>query len=169
MTQRGVQESCGLGFGCNAANGQKHCDQGAASDLLGQAANNAITYGLGLMIGFMVNGALFDHLGARHLFVMSAGLALFDMGLISADYDGDGDTDVLIANDGQPNFLFQNDGMERFTEVGLLSGFAYDAGGRVHASMGVDVSVDRLRQNLTLRYFASLRALRFNRNCPVFL
>lgn len=43
---------------------------------LGQAANNAITYGLGLMIGFMVNGALFDHLGARHLFVMSAGLAL---------------------------------------------------------------------------------------------
>ena len=43
---------------------------------LGQAANNAITYGLGLMIGFMVNGALFDQLGARHLFVMSAGLAL---------------------------------------------------------------------------------------------
>ena len=27
---------------------------------LGQAANNAITYGLGLMIGFLVNGALFD-------------------------------------------------------------------------------------------------------------
>jgi MFS transporter, PPP family, 3-phenylpropionic acid transporter len=43
---------------------------------LGQAANNAITYGLGLMIGFMLNGALFDHLGARHLFVISAGLAL---------------------------------------------------------------------------------------------
>lgn len=43
---------------------------------LGQAANNAITYGLGLMIGFMVNGALFDHLGARPLFVISAGLAL---------------------------------------------------------------------------------------------
>jgi PPP family 3-phenylpropionic acid transporter len=43
---------------------------------LGQAANNAITYGLGLMIGFMVSGALFDQLGARPLFVMSAGLAL---------------------------------------------------------------------------------------------
>jgi len=43
---------------------------------LGQAANNAITYGLGLMIGFLINGALFDHLGARHLFVISAGLAL---------------------------------------------------------------------------------------------
>ncbi|MGD9331809.1 MAG: MFS transporter [Desulfobacterales bacterium] len=43
---------------------------------LGQAANNAITYGLGLMIGFMVNGALFDHLGAQKLFIISAVLAL---------------------------------------------------------------------------------------------
>ena len=60
------------------------------------------------------------------------------MGLISADYDDDGDVDVLIANDGQPNFLFQNDGTGRFQEAGLLSGFAYDGVGRVHASMGVD-------------------------------
>ncbi len=43
---------------------------------LGQAANNAITYGLGLMIGFLANGALFDHLGARNLFAISAVLAL---------------------------------------------------------------------------------------------
>jgi PPP family 3-phenylpropionic acid transporter len=43
---------------------------------LGQAANNAVTYGLGLMIGFLVNGALFDALGARHLFAASAVLAL---------------------------------------------------------------------------------------------
>lgn len=43
---------------------------------LGQAANNAITYGLGLMVGFMVNGALFDLLGARRLFAASAALAL---------------------------------------------------------------------------------------------
>ncbi len=43
---------------------------------LGQAANNAITYGLGLMVGFMVNGVLFDHLGAGKLFLFSAGLAL---------------------------------------------------------------------------------------------
>ncbi len=43
---------------------------------LGQAANNAVTYGLGLMVGFMVNGALFDALGARSLFAASAVLAL---------------------------------------------------------------------------------------------
>ncbi len=60
------------------------------------------------------------------------------MGLVSADYDADGDTDILIANDGLPNFLFQNDGTGKFTEVGLLSGFAYDATGRMHASMAVE-------------------------------
>jgi len=42
----------------------------------GQAANNAITYGLGLMVGFMVNGALFDIWGARNLFLTSGLLAL---------------------------------------------------------------------------------------------
>jgi hypothetical protein len=60
------------------------------------------------------------------------------MGMVCADYDEDGDTDVFVANDGQANFLFQNDGAGRFTESGLLSGFAYDMAGRVHASMGVD-------------------------------
>lgn len=43
---------------------------------LGQAANNAVTYGLGLMVGFMANGALFDGLGTRWLFGASAVLAL---------------------------------------------------------------------------------------------
>jgi MFS transporter, PPP family, 3-phenylpropionic acid transporter len=42
----------------------------------GQAANNAVTYGLGLMVGFMVNGALFDIWGARDLFLGSSLLAL---------------------------------------------------------------------------------------------
>jgi MFS transporter, PPP family, 3-phenylpropionic acid transporter len=42
----------------------------------GQAANNAVTYGLGLMVGFMVNGALFDAWGARNLFLASSFLAL---------------------------------------------------------------------------------------------
>lgn len=60
------------------------------------------------------------------------------MGMVCADYDSDGDTDVFVANDGQANFLFQNDGSGRFKEIGLLGGFAYDMNGKVHASMGVD-------------------------------
>ena len=60
------------------------------------------------------------------------------MGTVCADYDGDGDTDIFVANDGVANFLYQNNGAGQFQEVGLLSGFAYDMNGGVHASMGVD-------------------------------
>ena len=64
--------------------------------------------------------------------------AAASMGMVCADYDGDGDTDILVANDGMMNFLFQNQGDGTFHEVGLVSGFAYDMNGTVHASMGVD-------------------------------
>ena len=43
---------------------------------LGQALNNAVTYGFGLMVGFFLNGYLFEVLGARSLFLVSAGIAL---------------------------------------------------------------------------------------------
>ena len=39
------------------------------------------------------------------------------MGVIASDYDGDGDTDVFVANDERANSLFQNDGHGRFQEV----------------------------------------------------
>jgi len=42
----------------------------------GQAVNNAVTYGLGLMVGFLVSGWGYEHLGARGLFAASAGIAL---------------------------------------------------------------------------------------------
>ena len=60
------------------------------------------------------------------------------MGMVSADYDNDGDTDVFIANDMAENFLFRNDGRGHFSEVGLLSGVAFDLNGYPHGSMGVD-------------------------------
>lgn len=41
-----------------------------------QGVNNAVSYGLGLMIGFLVNGWLYDRYGSR-LFLMSAGISLF--------------------------------------------------------------------------------------------
>lgn len=60
------------------------------------------------------------------------------MGMICADYDEDGDTDIFVGNDLAPNFLFQNDGRGKFKEVGLLNGFAYDGTGTLHGSMGVE-------------------------------
>jgi MFS transporter, PPP family, 3-phenylpropionic acid transporter len=43
---------------------------------LGQAVNNAITYGLGLMVGFFINGYLFETLGVFKLFMISSLIAL---------------------------------------------------------------------------------------------
>jgi PPP family 3-phenylpropionic acid transporter len=43
---------------------------------LGQAVNNAVTYGLGLMVGFFINGYLFETLGTFRLFLISSFIAL---------------------------------------------------------------------------------------------
>jgi MFS transporter, PPP family, 3-phenylpropionic acid transporter len=43
---------------------------------LGQAVNNAVTYGLGLMVGFFLNGYLFETLGSFTLFRMSGFIAI---------------------------------------------------------------------------------------------
>jgi hypothetical protein len=71
----------------------------------------------------------------------SAGIAAHrgtGMGLIAADYDNDGDTDIVVGNDLGANFVFQNDGTGLFKEVGVASGLAYDALGNVHGTMGVE-------------------------------
>jgi len=60
------------------------------------------------------------------------------MGMVCADYDNDGDTDVLVGNDVAGNSVFQNDGAGRFEEVGLITGLAYDLSGSAQGTMGVD-------------------------------
>jgi hypothetical protein len=59
------------------------------------------------------------------------------MGTGCADYDNDGDTDIIVANDEWANFLFQNDGAGKFEEVGLISGIAYDLAGSAQSSMAI--------------------------------
>lgn len=60
------------------------------------------------------------------------------MGVVSADYDGDGRMDVFVTNDNEPNFLFHNLGNGKFEEVGLLAGVALMDSGKPVASMGAD-------------------------------
>jgi PPP family 3-phenylpropionic acid transporter len=45
------------------------------SKTLGQAVNNSLTYGLGLMIGFFISGALYEHFGGFSLFMFSTAVA----------------------------------------------------------------------------------------------
>jgi PPP family 3-phenylpropionic acid transporter len=42
----------------------------------GQAVNNAVTYGLGMTVGFLVNGIFYDTIGSSWLFAASALIAL---------------------------------------------------------------------------------------------
>ena len=60
------------------------------------------------------------------------------LGVVSLDYDGDGDTDLYVANDTTPNFLYRNAG-GRFENVGVVAGVAFNAQGRAQAGMGVAV------------------------------
>lgn len=60
------------------------------------------------------------------------------MGMISADYDSDGDTDIFVLNDVFGNFCWHNDGQGHFQEVALLNGLKYNGDGVPMGSMGVD-------------------------------
>jgi hypothetical protein len=60
------------------------------------------------------------------------------MGVVFADYDGDGFLDVFVANDNSPNLLFHNCGGKRFEEVGVEAGVAFNDEGAALAGMGAD-------------------------------
>jgi hypothetical protein len=62
------------------------------------------------------------------------------MGVICADYDNDGNTDIFVANDERPNFLYHNNGQGKFEEVGLVAGIAFDAFGVARGNMGVEAA-----------------------------
>ena len=59
------------------------------------------------------------------------------LGVAFADYDGDGFTDIFVANDGMQQYLFHNNGNGTFTEVGLEAGTALSQDGRRLSGMGV--------------------------------
>jgi hypothetical protein len=62
------------------------------------------------------------------------------LGVSFADYDGDGFTDIFVANASVPSFLYHNNGNGTFTEVGLPAGVAYNEDGKAFAGMGIDFS-----------------------------
>jgi hypothetical protein len=62
----------------------------------------------------------------------------YGFGVLSTDYDDDGWTDLFVANDSNPNFLYHNRGDGRFESVGLLAGVALNAEARAQAGMGID-------------------------------
>jgi hypothetical protein len=62
----------------------------------------------------------------------------YGMGIVAADYDNDGHTDIFVLNDASRNYFWKNDGRGHFEEVALAIGAAYNGNGESMASMGVD-------------------------------
>jgi len=60
------------------------------------------------------------------------------MGMAFADYDGDGYTDIFVANDTFENYLFHNNGDGSFKNVALAAGVSYNAFGNAVAGMAAD-------------------------------
>jgi|RhiMethySRZTD1v2_1073278.scaffolds.fasta_scaffold216339_2 enediyne biosynthesis protein E4 len=63
----------------------------------------------------------------------------YGLGVAWGDFDDDGDADLYVANDTNPNYLYWNQGNGVFREGGLLSGAAVDANGKARAGMGIAV------------------------------
>jgi enediyne biosynthesis protein E4 len=62
----------------------------------------------------------------------------YGFGVVATDYDSDGWTDIFVANDSNPNFLYHNRAGRGFESVGLAAGVAMTADGRSQAGMGAD-------------------------------
>jgi enediyne biosynthesis protein E4 len=62
------------------------------------------------------------------------------MGVVLADFNNDGWTDIAVANDSWPNFLFINKHNGTFEDVSLVSGLAASEDGRYEAGMGIDAA-----------------------------
>jgi len=56
---------------------------------------------------------------------------------VFADFDDDGDADLYVANDTDPNLLYRNEGDGSFTDVSFASGSSYSDDGATQAGMGV--------------------------------
>jgi hypothetical protein len=76
----------------------------------------------------------FEEATERFGFAEVAGRGL---GAVTLDFDRDGWTDLYVANDLDPNYLFRNRGDGTFEEIGFFTGTSHSESGREESGMGV--------------------------------
>lgn len=62
------------------------------------------------------------------------------LGVAMLDFNDDGRMDFFVANDTQPDQLFENRGDGTFEDIGVLAGVAFSDAGVARAGMGVDAA-----------------------------
>jgi hypothetical protein len=128
--------------------------------------------GLKVMLGpFGLEGlgnGYFENLGDGRFRDATAEAGLEDVGLYysfgvaAVDLDADLDLDLYVANDSNPNYVYDNQGDGTFKEVGLWSGAALDAMGNAQAGMGMaagDLDSDGLPDLMVTNFYKDVSTI----------
>ncbi|MEP6918919.1 MAG: VCBS repeat-containing protein, partial [Acidobacteriota bacterium] len=94
------------------------------------------------------------------------------LGVALIDYNDDGNVDLFLANDTQPNRLYRNNGNGTFTDVATTAGVAFNDAGVARAGMGVDAADydGSGRQSLVIGNFSNeMIALYSNEGAGLFI
>ncbi len=80
----------------------------------------------------------------------------FGLGAVWSDFDNDGKLDLLVANDGEPNFLYHNEGDGKFKDVANEAGVALSEDGAEQANMGIALGdyTRTGRQSIAISHFS---------------
>ena len=65
----------------------------------------------------------------------------YGLGVLTADFDNDGWTDIYVANDSAPSALYRNNKNGTFTDIGIEAGCALSIDGKPQAGMGVTAGI----------------------------
>jgi hypothetical protein len=80
----------------------------------------------------------------------------FGLGAVWTDFDNDGKIDLFVANDGEPNYLYRNEGDGHFKEIGSDAGVAFSEDGIEQANMGLAVGdfENKGRMSIAISHFS---------------